>query len=187
MTNYPIDGALAATEGTFEIDLVNKVSGANYPQATVYPTNTLGQVLEEYAIDLGVNPKERKIQFENKRTGDSTSDTNETVAGLGLQEGDVLAITDDGHVAAEEDAFEIDLFNKVTGAIYPQAAVYPTNTLGQVLQEYATDIGLDLHIGKVIFENKRTGAYTSGSDETVGGLGLQEGDVLVISEKIGVA
>ena len=27
MTNYPIDGALAATEGTFEIDLLNKVTG----------------------------------------------------------------------------------------------------------------------------------------------------------------
>lgn len=187
MTNYPIDGALAATEGAFEIDLLNKVTGATYPQAAVYPTNTLGQVLKEYAVDIGVKPDECKVQFENKRTGDSTSDTNETVAGLGLQEGDVLAISDDGHVAAEEDAFEIALLNKVTGAIYPQVAVYPTNTLGQVLQEYATDIGLGLHIGKVLFENKRTGAYTSGSDETVVGLGLQEGDLLVISEKIGVA
>ena len=47
MTNYPIDGALAATEGAFEIDLLNKVTGTTYPQAAVYGTNTLGQVLKE--------------------------------------------------------------------------------------------------------------------------------------------
>lgn len=36
MTNYPIDGALAATEDAFEIDLLNKVTGTTYPQAAVY-------------------------------------------------------------------------------------------------------------------------------------------------------
>lgn len=35
MTNYPIDGALAA-EGAFEIDLLNKVTGTTYPRAAVY-------------------------------------------------------------------------------------------------------------------------------------------------------
>lgn len=30
MTNYPIDGALAASEGAFEIDLLNKVTGTTY-------------------------------------------------------------------------------------------------------------------------------------------------------------
>ena len=44
MTNYPIDDALSATEGTFEVDLLNKVTGTTYPQAAVYGTNTLGQV-----------------------------------------------------------------------------------------------------------------------------------------------
>ena len=85
MMNYPIDGALAAAESAFEIDLLNKVIGTTYPQAAVYGTNTLGQVLQEYAIDIGVNPHDSKIHFENKRTGASTSDTNETVEGLGLQ------------------------------------------------------------------------------------------------------
>lgn len=99
MTNYPIDGALAASEETFEIDLLNKVTGATYAQAAVYGTNTLGQVLQEYAVDIGVNPHDSKILFENKRTGASTSDTNETVEGLGLQEGDVLAISDNAGVA----------------------------------------------------------------------------------------
>lgn len=187
MTNYPIDGALAATEGTFEIDLLNKVTGTNYPQAAVYGTNTLGQVLQEYAVDIGVNPNDSKILFENKRTGASTSDTNETVEGLGLQEGDVLAISDNAGVAADEDAFEIDLLNKVTGTTYPQAAVYGTNTLGQVLQEYAVDIGVNPHDSKILFENKRTGASTSDTNETVGGLDLQEGDVLAVSDNAGVA
>ena len=30
MTNYPIDGSLAATEGIFEIDLRNKETGTTY-------------------------------------------------------------------------------------------------------------------------------------------------------------
>ena len=99
MTNYPIDGALAATEDAFEIDLLNKVTGTTYPQAAVYGTNTLGQVLQEYAVDIGVNPNDSKILFENKRTGASTSDTSETVERLGLQAGDVLAISDNAGVA----------------------------------------------------------------------------------------
>lgn len=99
MTNYPIDGALAATEGAFEIDLLNKVTGTTYPQAAVYGTNTLRQIVEEYAVDLGVNPNDSKILFENKRTGASTSDNHETVRGLDLQEGDVLAISDNAGVA----------------------------------------------------------------------------------------
>ena len=99
MTNNPIDTALNAAEATFEIDLINKVTGTTYPQATVYGTNTLGQILNEYAEDIGINRKTAKVLFENKRTGDSTSDSNETVDGLGLRAGDVLAISDDCPVA----------------------------------------------------------------------------------------
>ena len=65
----------------------------------MYGANTLGQDLQEYAVDIGVNPNDSKILFENKRTGASTSDTNETVEGLDLQEGDVLAISDYAGVA----------------------------------------------------------------------------------------
>ena len=186
MTNYSIDDALTAAENTFEIDLLNKVTGTSYPQAAVYGTNTLGQVLGEYAADIGVNPNDSKILFENKRTGASTSDTNETIAGLGLQGGDVLAISDNAGVAGDE-AFEIDLLNKVTGTSYPQAAVYGTNTLGHVLGEYAADIGVNPNDSKILFENKRTGASTSDTNETIAGLGLQEGDVLAISDNAGVA
>ena len=185
MTNYPIDGALAASERTFEIDLLNKVTGTTYPQAAVYGTNTLGQVLQEYAVDIGVNPNDSKILFENKRTGVSTSDTNETVEGLGLQEGDVLAISDNAGVAASEDAFEIDLLNKVTGTTYPQAAVYGTNTLGQVLQEYAVDIGVNPSTRYILFENKRTGTSTNTMNATIKDLELQKGDTLFVYEYAG--
>ena len=90
MTNNPINDALAANEGAFEIDLLNKVTGTTYPQVAVYSGNTLGQVLKEYAVDIGINPNDGKIIFENKRTAAST---NETVGGPGLQEDDVLAIS----------------------------------------------------------------------------------------------
>ena len=99
MTNYSIDSALTAAEGTINIDLVNKATGATYCQTAVLGTNTLGQILNEYAGDLGVNPKDPKILFENKRTGASTSDSQETVDGLGLEDGDVLAIVDNAGVA----------------------------------------------------------------------------------------
>lgn len=102
MTNYPIDAALNAAEEIIEIDLLNKASGTTYARAAVYGVNTLNQVLKEYAKDIGVNFEARKIIFENKRTGVSTSDENETVEGLGLQNGDVLAISDDANVAGRE-------------------------------------------------------------------------------------
>lgn len=99
MTNYPIDAALAASEGAYNIDLLNKVTGTNYPQAAVYGSNTLGQVIQEYGNDIGVNPNDSKVLFENKRTGVATSDQSETIEGLGLKEGDVLAISDNAGVA----------------------------------------------------------------------------------------
>lgn len=68
----------------------------------MYGKNTLGQVLQEYAADIGVNPKDSKIIFENKRTGRSTSDTKETVEGFDLCEGDVLAVEDNAGVAGTE-------------------------------------------------------------------------------------
>lgn len=97
--NESINAALEQNENTINIDLLNKATGTTYPQAAVFGTNTLGQILEEYAADIGVNPDNSKVIFLNKRTGQNTSDKNETVKGLDLQEGDVLAISDDGGVA----------------------------------------------------------------------------------------
>lgn len=95
MANNSIEPTLDAVETIFEIDLINKATGTTYPQAAVYGTNTLGQILNEYAEDLGINKKHPEIIcFENKRTGKTTRNSNETVEGLGLQAGDVLAIRD---------------------------------------------------------------------------------------------
>ena len=184
MTNYPIDDALVAVEKPFEIDLYNKVSGATYPRAAVYGANTLGQVLAEYAEDLGI-VKDHKILFENKMTGQSTSDLNETVEGLNLQPGDVLAFNDDAPVASSEEAFEIDILNKVVGVSYTDAVVYGANTLGQVLAEYAVDLGLnpDTKDCRILFENKRTRQSTSDLNETIEGLNLQPGDVLTVIDE----
>ena len=79
MTNNSIntiENALTVAENTFDIVLLNKVTGTTYPQAAVHDANTLGQVLQEYAEDIGVNPNDDKIIFENKRTGRSSSRTS---------------------------------------------------------------------------------------------------------------
>lgn len=99
MTNNSVSNEIVKAEASYEIDLLNKVTGVNYPKAAVYATNSLGQVLEEYAADIGINRNDSKILFENKRTGATTSDKNETVSGLGLMAGDVLAISDNAGVA----------------------------------------------------------------------------------------
>ena len=99
MTNYPIDDAMSASEDLITITLLNKIMGTTYSNAPVYGSNTMEQVLTEYATDLGINPKDTKIIFENKRTGESTCDLSETIKGLSLQDHDVLAICDNAGVA----------------------------------------------------------------------------------------
>lgn len=99
MNNYPIDEALDAMEGTYEINLINKQTGTTYPNAPVLATNTMEQVLQEYAADIGINPKDHKVLFANKRTGQETSESSTTVQDLGLKPGDVLAICDNAGVA----------------------------------------------------------------------------------------
>lgn len=189
MNNHPINDALTAIEDTIEIDLYNKNTGTTYLQAAVFGTNTLGQVLKEYAVDIGVNPNDSKILFENKRTGASTSDTNETIEGLGLREGDVLTIIDNASVAAdvsEDDclgsSFFIDLYNEVTKTWCVGVEVYGENTFDQVLREYALDINVNPNNRKHSFKNKRTGANTCEANKTLIELGFQDGDLLMISD-----
>lgn len=98
LNNHPIDEALKAMETAYEIDLVNKLSGAFYANASVLPTNTMAQILQEYASDIGIDPK-KNVHFENKRTGTEITAQNTTVENLGLKAGDVLAVWDDGNVA----------------------------------------------------------------------------------------
>lgn len=104
MMNYPIDEALdmaeagALSDKLITIDLVNKASGTTESGVAVYGTNTLQQLVDAYAGILGINPN-AKIQFTNKRTMQGTPDSNMTIAQLGLQNGDVLALADDANVA----------------------------------------------------------------------------------------
>lgn len=98
MTNHPIDEALKAEENAIAIDLLNLVTGTPFPGIPVYKSNTLAQIIQAYHTDIGINP-DAKLQFVNKRTGRDTKDTQTTVEGLGLEEGDVLAVCDDGNVA----------------------------------------------------------------------------------------
>ena len=88
-----------ANEGSFDITLYNKVTGTTLEDVPVLEANTMNQILETYAIDIGIDPNEEKVTFENKRTGKSTSDTSETVKALELEKGDILAISDAGVVA----------------------------------------------------------------------------------------
>ena len=77
----------STTQTTMEIDLVNKGSGVTYAK------------LDAYAQDLGIRRDAAKLVFVNKRTGVESCDENETVEGMGLMNGDVLTISDDGGVA----------------------------------------------------------------------------------------
>ena len=204
MTYESIDRFLNEAEGInesdeiIEISIANKVTGATYPMVRAYGYNTLGQVLEEYAEDIGVNPNDQRCSFANKRTQKQTSDRNATVEALGLCNGDVLEIVDDVTVAgiseeddfmdySDEDVIEISIANKVTGATYPMVRAYGSNTLGQVLEEYAEDIAINPNEKRIVFTNKRTNKSTSDKNMTVEGFGLCNGDILVACDDSTVA
>lgn len=100
MTNYPIDEALEAMECDFVIILENMETGSNV-KAPVFAENTMEQLVQEYASKIGLNAKAGRFKFMNKRTGEEASaGLSTSVAQLGLQNGDVLSICDDGCVAA---------------------------------------------------------------------------------------
>ena len=166
MTNEPIYGLLDAAEEVIEIAITSDGSGATFPKARAYMNNTLGQLLDGYAKDIGVDPKSEKIIFINSRTNKSTSDKNMTVEEFGLFSGDVLKIEDDSGVAgfsdeeidmefANDEIIEISLKNQVSGATYPHARVYVNNTLGQLLDVFAKDVGVNPNYQKIFFVNKR--------------------------------
>ena len=101
-----LDSALYAAEQeaqgnneVFEINIARKITGMKAP-LQVYPTTTMGQVLDESVKLLGVNPQNGKIIFENANTHESTAKTETTIAEMGLGKGDTLYIAEDGIVAA---------------------------------------------------------------------------------------
>ncbi len=198
MTNEPIYGLLDAAEEVIEIAITSDGSGATFPKARAYMNNTLGQLLDGYATDIGVDPNSEKIIFINSRTNKSTSDKNMTVEEFGLFSGDVLKIEDDSGVAgyteedddmdyANDEIIEICLKSQVSGATFPQARVYGNNTLGQLLEGYASDIGIKPGEKRVNFTNKRTGKTTSDTKMTVDEFGLIDKDVLEVGDDSTVA
>ena len=89
MTYESIDNLLNTAEEIVEISITSQVSGATFPKARAYKNNTLGQILEGYAADIGVDPEASKTLFINKRTNKSTSDRNMTIEEFDLCNGDV--------------------------------------------------------------------------------------------------
>ena len=67
-------------------------------KAEVYPTNTLGQIAEEYAKDIGIDAG-RHLRFVNKATGEQTRDKNMTAGKFAISEDCILTIDDNGDVA----------------------------------------------------------------------------------------
>lgn len=92
------EAGFGAEENIITINILNKATGALYKDAAVRPNNTLGQILEEYGQDVGVNLK-KKVQFTNKRTSETTVNGDLLVRDFDLQEGDALALLDDSVVA----------------------------------------------------------------------------------------
>lgn len=92
------EAGFGAEENIITISILNKATGATYRDAAVRPDNTLGQILEEYGQDVGMNLKKR-VLFTNKRTGETTVNVDSSVRDFDLQEGDVLTLLDDCAVA----------------------------------------------------------------------------------------
>ena len=198
MTYESIDNYLNDAEEIVEVSITSQVSGATYPKARAYKNNTLGQVLEGYAEDIGVSPADDKILFINKRTQKSTSDKNMTIEAFDLCNGDVLVLGDDAKVAGvsteendmentTEDIVEIVITSQVSGATYPKVRAYKDNTLGQVLEGYAEDIGVSPIDDKILFINKRTQKSTNDRNMSIEDFDLYTGDVLVIGDDSRVA
>lgn len=98
MTNDYENEVLMNNDDIIEITLLNKSTGTVYPNVPVYGTNTFGQILDEYAKNIGIDAASQII-YENKRTGAQCNDSTAMVESLALQDGDVLSICDDGSVA----------------------------------------------------------------------------------------
>ena len=94
MNEQSINEVLNTLESAFEINVTHKLKGTTYPKVIVFGSNTLDQILKEYAGDIGINPNAHWIKFENKRTVVQTSDKTMTITEFGLIGGDHLLFID---------------------------------------------------------------------------------------------
>ena len=92
--NFENEDVLTNNERIIEIVLWNPTTGIALPGVPVYGTNTFDQVIKEYAKDIGIGKTARRLLIQNKRTGEEAKDINALIESLGLQNGDVLVISD---------------------------------------------------------------------------------------------
>ena len=101
--NY--DQEQVETGEAYEIIVKNGMSDSK-TRVPVYPVNTINQVLEFCAHpknridDIGLNPNKKGNFFVNERLNKSTTDGDMTMEEFGLKRDDIMAIHQDGKVAA---------------------------------------------------------------------------------------
>lgn len=76
---------------------------------------------------------------------------------------------------------KIHLMNKLTGTTVRNVPVLRENTLEQIAEAYGGELGIDSN-GPLRFENKRSGQTRNDLACTIGEMGLERGDVLVICD-----
>lgn len=107
-TRNNLDAALEAVEGrnnyatstqeAFDIYVKNGVSGAK-TTLLVYPANTLKQVFDKTAKEIGIDPNKSNNIFINEETGNSSTDCGMSIAEFSINPNGILSIHQDGKVA----------------------------------------------------------------------------------------
>ena len=94
----PINAATDSGDGGLTVEIVNSGNGAKNSY-TLYPENTLREVLDACKNDLSLASSGNQINFEFN--GNTYSDPNLTVEKIGLVNGAKLLVNPNGQVAAE--------------------------------------------------------------------------------------
>lgn len=85
-------------EEPYDIYVKNGISG-NKTTLFVYPANTLGQVINQTAKSIGLDPNKSNSIFINEETGDSSTDLAMPIEEFNIHPNGVLSILQDGKVA----------------------------------------------------------------------------------------
>ena len=93
------DNVTVDNNSAFDITVKN---GISEEKTMLYVTkaNTLGQVLNATAVQLGINTEKNDIIFVNETTGISATDTGLTLGEFKAEENTVISIASNGKVAA---------------------------------------------------------------------------------------
>ena len=94
----PLNAEMDATNDGMTVEIVNSANNARNSY-TLYPENTLGEVLDVCKVDLSLASSGNQINFEFN--GNTYSDPNLTVEKIGIVNGAKLLVHPSGQVAAE--------------------------------------------------------------------------------------